>query len=94
MFTFLLINITLCFMQGQVTNNLIRRIYEHKKKVVRGFTEKYNLNKLVYYEIFTDIENAIKREKSIKNLVRRKKNSLINNFNPSWKDLFEDIVQI
>ena len=74
-----------------VTNNLRRRVYEHKNKLNDGFTSKYNLNKLVYYEVFEDSKESIKREKSIKNLVRRKKDDLINKFNPEWKDLYNDI---
>ncbi len=72
-----------------VTNNLERRMYEHKNKIVKGFTQKYNLYKLVYYETTTDVNIAIAREKSIKNLLRVKKESLINSMNPGWKDLME-----
>ena len=75
-----------------VTNNLIRRVYEHKNKLIEGFTKKYNLAKLVYYEIFDDIKTAIEREKTLKNLVRRKKNQLIEKINPSWKDLYNKIL--
>lgn len=75
-----------------VTNNLIKRVYEHKNKFAPGFTEKYNVNKLVYFEIFEDPENAIKREKTLKNLVRRKKDELINNTNIDRKDLYEEIL--
>lgn len=70
-----------------ITNNLIRRIYEHKNKLVKGFTNKYNINKLIYYEIYDDPDNAIKREKSIKNLLRIKKIALIKNKNPEFKEL-------
>ncbi|PIR06385.1 MAG: excinuclease ABC subunit C [Candidatus Komeilibacteria bacterium CG11_big_fil_rev_8_21_14_0_20_36_20] len=71
-----------------VTSDLIERIYQHKEKLVKGFTSRYNVDKLVYYEIFEDISEAISREKQIKNLVRRKKLELINKFNPDWKDLY------
>ena len=71
-----------------VTSDLIERIYQHKEKLVKGFTSRYNVDKLVYYEIFEDISEAISREKQIKNLVRRKKLELINRFNPDWKDLY------
>jgi putative endonuclease len=74
-----------------ITNNLKRRAYEHKGHYKKGFTQRYNVDKLVYYEIFDNPLEAIKREKSLKNLVRRKKDKLINNFNPSWKDLYDDI---
>lgn len=70
-----------------ITSNLIKRIYEHKNKLVDGFTKKYNVNKLVYYEIYDDPENAINREKTIKNLLRIKKIALIRAKNPEFKDL-------
>jgi len=75
-----------------VTNDLIRRVYEHKNKLVKGFTEKYDLSKLVYYEIFNDIEEAIKEEKQLKGGSRKKKFELINNFNKNWDDLYEKIL--
>ena len=72
-----------------VTNDLTRRIYEHKNKTdPNSFTAKYNVNKLVYYETTTSIEGAIYREKQIKAGSRKKKEELINAFNPEWKDLF------
>ena len=74
-----------------VTNNLKRRVYEHKEKLINGFTTKYNINKLVYYEVFKDISNAISREKQIKSGSRQKKINLINNINKAWKDLFEEL---
>ncbi|MFW5793020.1 MAG: GIY-YIG nuclease family protein [Bacteroidota bacterium] len=73
-----------------VTNNLIRRCHEHKMGLIKGFTKKYNISKLVYYEVFDHIETAIKREKQIKTITRAKKESLINSFNPEWKELFSD----
>ena len=75
-----------------VTNDLIRRIYEHKKKRLDGFSRRYNLNKLVYYEIFEDPENAILREKQIKDGSRDKKEDLIKSFNPSWDDLYNRLI--
>ncbi len=75
-----------------VTNNLIRRMYEHKNKLAKGFTDKYNIDQLIYYETADDPLTAIQREKALKNLVRRKKEQLINDFNPDWSDLFEDIL--
>ena len=74
-----------------VTNDLQRRIYEHKQKLVEGFTTKYNINKLVYYEVFDDIENAILREKQIKSGSRAKKMELIASTNKGWKDLYSDL---
>lgn len=70
-----------------VTNNLERRIYEHKNKLIEGFSKKYNLTKLVYFEQFTNVNDAISREKEIKNWRREKKNALIETINISWKDL-------
>jgi len=75
-----------------VTNNLIRRVYEHKNKLISGFTSKYNVNKLVYYESFPSVFDAIKREKEIKGWKREKKVALINSFNPEWKDLYEELI--
>ena len=72
-----------------VTNNLERRVYEHKKGSVRGFTKKYNIDKLVYYDSCPDVNEAIKREKQIKGWLRRKKIDLIESVNPEWKDLSE-----
>ena len=74
-----------------VTSNLTKRIYEHKEKLVEGFTKKYNVNKLVYYEVFDDINNAISREKQLKAGSRKRKINLINKFNNEWKDLYFDI---
>jgi putative endonuclease len=70
-----------------VTNDLNRRIYEHKNKLVEGFSKKYNLNKLVYYEMTDDIQAAIQREKQLKNWHREWKINLINSTNPAWEDL-------
>ena len=70
-----------------MTNNLKRRIYEHKNKLIDGFTKRYNVDVLVYYEEYSNVNEALLREKSIKNLVRMKKESLINIMNPEWKDL-------
>ena len=73
-----------------VTNNLPRRLYEHQNKLIDGFTKRYNLNKLVYCEEYSEIEMAIAREKQLKGWVRRKKNDLIESVNPSWNDLGAD----
>ena len=75
-----------------VTSNLAKRVYEHKNKEVRGFTEKYNLHKLIYYEIFKDMMNAIIREKQIKGWLRSKKTLLIEKINPDWNDLYVSII--
>ena len=70
-----------------VTNNLERRIYEHKNKLADGFTRKYDCNKLIYYEEYKDIDEAIEREKQIKKWRRDKKEYLIKQLNPTWNDL-------
>ena len=72
-----------------VTNDIVRRVYEHKNGVVDGFTKKYNVNKLVYAEECGDIYAAISREKQIKGWSRKKKFDLINSINPGMKDLYE-----
>ena len=74
-----------------ITNDLKRRVFEHKEKKVGGFTKKYNINKLVYYEMFEDPENAILREKQIKGGSRKRKIDLINSLNKDWEDLYQQI---
>ncbi|MFZ1517306.1 MAG: GIY-YIG nuclease family protein [Ignavibacteriaceae bacterium] len=71
-----------------VTNNLTRRIWEHKSKLIEGFTKKYNIDKLIYFESFDNPKDAIKREKQLKAGSRKKKIELVNKFNPEWKDLY------
>ena len=73
-----------------MTNNLMRRVHEHKHKLVPGFTSKYNIQYLVYYEATPDVHTAIAREKQIKGWLRAKKIALINSINPQWKDLSEE----
>ena len=73
-----------------VTSNLERRLFEHKEKLIKGFTSKYNLQKLVYFEISNDIQSAILREKQLKKWRREKKNKLVETLNPDWRDLSED----
>jgi len=72
-----------------VTNDLERRLYEHKNKLVEGFTSKYNINRLVYFEEGSDVVAAIEREKQIKGWLREKKIALIESSNPGWNDLSE-----
>jgi putative endonuclease len=74
-----------------VTNNLKKRVYEHKEKLTEGFTKKYNITKLVHCEVFEDVESAILREKQIKAGSRQKKIDLINSQNKEWADLYEVI---
>ena len=74
-----------------VTSDLKKRIWEHKEKVIDGFTKKYNINKLIFFEIYNDPENAILREKQIKAGSRTKKAELIIGINPEWKDLYDKL---
>ena len=75
-----------------VTNDLVRRMFEHKNKIVEGFTKKYNLTKLIYYEATINVESAIRREKQLKNWHRDWKINLVNQFNPFRRDLNEDFT--
>ncbi|HWV41334.1 GIY-YIG nuclease family protein [Pseudorhodoplanes sp.] len=75
-----------------VTNDLVRRVYEHKMDVVPGFTRRYGVHRLVYYEQFSDIENAIRREKRLKKWTREWKIELIERTNPRWIDLYPEIA--
>lgn len=75
-----------------VTNDIIRRVWEHKNKVIQGFTDRYNIDKLVYFEETPDINSAIKREKQLKLWSRSWKIELIEKNNPEWKDLYQDLI--
>jgi len=75
-----------------VTNDIIRRVYEHKNKLMKGFTDKYNVNKLVYFESFSDVREAIAREKQIKAGSRQQKIRLITKENPEFNDLYPTII--
>ena len=74
-----------------VTNNLLKRVHQHKNDVTEGFTRKYNVHSLVYYEVFNRIQDAITREKQIKKWKRQWKMELIEKSNPNWEDLFESL---
>lgn len=76
---------------GSTGTELKGRIWNHKQKLVEGFTKRYNINKLVYYEVFEDLEAALNREKQIKGGSRANKIKLIKSMNPTWKDLYEDL---
>ena len=76
-----------------VTNDLLRRVWEHKNGVVAGFSSRYHLHNLVYYEIFQDELNAIKREKQLKRYRRAWKEEMIDKFNPLWRDLYDDLCK-
>ncbi len=75
-----------------VTSDLLKRVWQHREKLADGFAKRYNCDKLVYYEQFEDMESAILREKQIKGGSRKKKDQLIDGFNPEWRDLYEDIL--
>jgi putative endonuclease len=90
-YVYIMANVRNTVLYVGVTNDLVRRIYEHKEKLVGGFTKKYNIVKLVYYEVFEDIENAILREKQIKAGSRQKKVHLINSTNKEWRDLYDEL---
>ena len=89
-YVYILTNFTNTVLYTGVTNNLIRRSYEHKNHLVKGFTEKYNVAQLVYFEETGNVESAILREKQIKAGSRQKKIDLINSLNPDWRDLSND----
>ena len=74
-----------------ITSDLRKRVWEHKNKIIQGFTSKYNIDRLVYFDMFDDPENAIKREKQLKNWHRQWKLNLIEEQNPDWDDLYENI---
>jgi len=75
-----------------ITNDLIRRIYEHKNNLVEGFTKKYSVHKLIYYEISEDVDSAIMREKQLKKWNRKWKLELVEKENSYWKDIYYDII--
>jgi len=75
-----------------VTSNLVQRVWQHKIGVVEGFTKKYNLHQLVYYQLADDMYAAISKEKQLKNWRREWKINLVNEFNPAWADLYESLL--
>jgi putative endonuclease len=87
-YTYILTNKSNQVLYVGMTNNLLRRVWEHKSKLIEGFTKRYNVDKLVYFESFNTKEEAIKREKQLKSGSRNKKIELINQLNPEWKELF------
>ncbi len=91
-YVYILTNTSNTVLYVGVTNNLVKRIWEHKQKVVPGFTSKYNLHQLVYYESVDTITVAIAREKQLKSGSRQKKIDLINAINPTWADLYDGIL--
>jgi len=90
-YVYILTNVTNKVLYIGVTNDLAKRIYEHKMKFVDGFAEKYNTNKLVYFETTPDVYSAISREKQLKKWNRAKKDNLISSINPAWRDLGKEL---
>ena len=92
-YVYILTNMHITVIYTGITNDLVRRVYEHKNHLDKGsFTDRYNVDYLVYYESTSDVKAAIEREKQIKSWSRKKKNKLIETRNPKWKDLYEDIL--
>ena len=89
-YVYMLTNQTNAMMYIGVTNDLRRRLYEHKNGQIEGFTKKYHVHKLVYFEEYSEINNAIAREKQLKHWIRAKKNYLVESQNPNWDDLGEN----
>jgi putative endonuclease len=88
---YIMTNIINTVLYTGVTNDLKRRVWEHKQSAVDGFSKRYNTIKLVYYECTEDVLSAIAREKKIKKLYRKEKFEMINVFNPKWRDLYHDL---
>ena len=74
------------------TSDIIKRVWEHKNNIIKGFTEKYNVHQLVYYEAHQTIDEAARREKRLKNWCRKWKLNLIEELNPTWQDLYDGII--
>jgi len=91
-YVYILTNYNKTVLYTGVTSNLAKRVYEHKSKLIKGFSKTYHTDQLVYYECFDDIRDAIAKEKQIKGGSRKKKETLINKFNPEWLDLYESIL--
>ena len=89
-YVYILANTTNSTVYIGVTSDLMRRLWEHRNDVIEGFTKRYHVHKLVYYETFQDVQEAIAREKQLKRWRRAKKNALIESVNPAWEDLAGD----
>ena len=93
-YVYILANATNVAIYTGVTNDLVRRVYEHREHAdPKSYTSKYNIHKLVYFETTTDVKAAIEREKQIKDWNRKRKNQLVENMNPTWKDLYPMIIE-
>jgi len=90
-YTYILTNYSKTLYVG-MTNNLAKRVFEHKNKLIPGFTTRYAINQLVYFEVFNNPQDAIQREKQIKGWLREKKIALIETVNPTWNDLSSEIM--
>ena len=90
-YVYILTNLTSTVLYTGVTNDLKRRVYEHRTHAVPGFTSRFGVHRLVYYEAGGDFGSAIEREKAIKGGSRRKKMALVDEFNPTWRDLYDEI---
>jgi putative endonuclease len=90
-YVYMMMNKTDSVIYTGVTSDLKKRVYEHKEKLAEGFAKRYNINKLVYYEVFDSIVDAIEREKQVKAGSRAKKIKLINSFNPEFKELYDEL---
>ena len=90
-YTYIMTNKKNTVLYTGMTNDLRRRVYEHKNDKGSAFTKKYSINKLVYFEIFREVKNAIRKEKQIKGGSRQKKIDLIEEINPGWRDLYEKL---
>ena len=93
MYVYVMSNKTNTTLYIGVTSDLIKRVWQHKNHITKGFTSKYNVNKLVYFEVFQDELSAIKREKVLKNWHRKWKEELIQEKNPEWSDLYNTIIK-
>lgn len=90
-FVYIMTNRTRTVLYTGVTNDLKRRVWQHREKVLEGFTSRYQVEKLVYYEVYDDVRSAIAREKQIKGGSRQKKIDLVNAMNAEWRDLYNDL---
>lgn len=91
-YIYILSNFTRTVLYTGITDNLIRRVWEHRSDLVKGFSQKYQVHSLLYYEVFEDPESAIEREKQIKSWNRKRKEELITKFNPGLVDIYNDII--
>ena len=93
MYVYIITNVNHTTLYVGVTNDLVRRIYEHKEGLLSGFSSEYSLNKLVYFECIDGEEQAISREKYLKKCYRKTKEKIISKFNPQWQDLYDSIIK-